>query len=116
MPDDAPPNDYDVVLLHGPTDDGNGVRVLRARPGQLQAGEVRPAREGQPVNGAEVVTLRPRDGTPSVCDVQVLHAPQSKTETAPSADGDRHGPAQVATHAYRAQWEHVFGKRGNVVN
>ena len=109
MPDEAPPpNDFDVVLLHSPTDDGNGMRVLRARPGQLEAGEVRPAREGQPINGAEMVTLEPREGTPQVCDVRVLH-PKPKTPALP--EGDRHGPAQVATPAYRAQWEHVFGKR-----
>lgn len=114
---DSPPNDYDVVLLHGPTEDGDGVRVLRARPGQLEAGEVRPARDGRPLNGAEMVTLKPREGTPSVCDVEVVHAPQkppSATRTSTprvTEASDRHGPAQVATAAYRAQWELVFGKR-----
>jgi hypothetical protein len=106
MADDPPPPDYDVVLLHGPTDDGNGSRVLRARPGQLEVGEVRPVREGQPVNGAEVVTLRPRDGTPNVCDVDVVHA---KPAPAREAKGDRHGPAQVATNAYRTRYDRVFG-------
>ncbi len=111
MPDDTPPTDYDVVLLNGATDDGDGMRVLRARPGRLEAGEVRAAREGQAINGAEVVTLRPREGTPRVCDVEVLHAKPEAPAIPASSGGERHGPAQVATRAYRTQWEQVFGKR-----
>ena len=33
---------YDVVLMHGPTADGEGARVLRARADGIEAGEVRP--------------------------------------------------------------------------
>ena len=106
MTDDSLAPDYDVVLVHGPTDDGNGARVVRARPGQLQVGEVRPVREGQAVNGAEVVTLHPREGMLNVCDVEVVHA---KPPTPLAVKADRHGPAQVATNAYRTQYDRVFG-------
>ncbi len=100
---DDPPAPFDVVLLHGPTDDGAGAKIVRARPGKLEAGEIRPVREGQPITSGEVVTLKPRDGAPRVCDVSVLHqveAPQDVRGT---------GPAQVATRAYRDSWERIFG-------
>ena len=90
----------DVVLLHSPTEDGGGVRVVRARKGQLEVGEVRPIAEGKPVTTGEIVTLTPRPETPRVCDVQVEHA------VAPKA-----GPVQVATDAYRDNWEATFGRR-----
>ena len=40
---DVPPKSngkpLDVVLVHGPTEDGEGARVLRARSGRVEAGE-----------------------------------------------------------------------------
>jgi hypothetical protein len=102
MADEAPAP-FDVVLLHGPTDDGAGTKIVRARPGKLEAGEIRPVREGQPINAGEVVTLKPREGAPRVCDVNVLH------EAAAPQDVRGTGPAQVATRAYRDAWERIFG-------
>jgi len=62
----------DVVLLHSPTEDGEGIRVLRARQQHdesaraneeaacvVEVGEVRPLKEGKPISG-EVVRLKPR--------------------------------------------------------
>jgi hypothetical protein len=94
--------DGDVVLLHSPTEDGGGVRVVRARQGQVEVGEVRPIAEGKPITG-EVVTLKPRPDAPRVCDVDVQYAAK---ETRGSA-----GPAQVATDAYRDNWEATFGRK-----
>jgi hypothetical protein len=102
MADEAPAP-FDVVLVHGPTEDGAGARIVRARPGKLEAGEIRPVREGQPINAGELVTLKPREGTPNVCDVNVLHAAE------PAKDVRGTGPAQVATRAYRDSWERIFG-------
>jgi hypothetical protein len=62
------------VLLCGPTADGGGVAVLRAREGRVEVGEVRPLREGKPLGDGEIVRLRPRDGEASVCDVEVVTA------------------------------------------
>jgi hypothetical protein len=100
---DDPPAPFDVVLVHGPTEDGGGARIVRARPGKLEAGEIRPVREGQPIHSGEIITLKPREGMPRVCDVNVLHqvdAPKDVRGT---------GPAQVATRAYRDSWERIFG-------
>jgi hypothetical protein len=92
---------FDVVLPHAPTDDGEGARVLRARPGRIDAGEVRPAREGKPLlPGAELVRLERRTDAPALYDVKVEHT----ISAAP-----KKGPAQVATAAYRANWDRTFG-------
>ena len=87
----------DVAFLHSPTEDGKGVRIVRAREGGIQIGEVRALEEGQPIQG-EVVTLTPREGSPRLCDVDVQYAP-------PPRSG---GPAQVASASYRANWGAIF--------
>jgi hypothetical protein len=104
--------ELDVVLMHGATEDGEGARVLRARSGRVEAGEVRPLREGRPLAaGGEVVRLEPRKDMPALFDVHVEHTiPASASEKA-DKDGTRSGPAQVATHAYRESWDRTFGPR-----
>jgi hypothetical protein len=101
---------FDVVLMHGPTEDGEGARVLRARPGRIDAGEVRPMREGRPLAGGEIVRLERRADAPAVFDVRVecvIPAPAAGKGTSRSEGG----PAQVATRAYRDNWELTFGSR-----
>jgi hypothetical protein len=102
-------DDFDVVMMHGATDDGSGARVLRARPGRIEAGEVRPMAEGKPlVPGGEVVRLERRSDAPALFDVHVECEvpPRPKPDSAAPA---LKGPAQVATLAYRESWERVFG-------
>jgi len=98
----AKDQDADVVLLHSPTEDGGGVRVVRSRQGQVEVGEVRPLPDGKPITG-EVVTLQPRQDAPRVCDVSVQYTSKETRTTA--------GPAQVATDAYRDNWEATFGRK-----
>jgi hypothetical protein len=81
------------------------------RPGRLEAGEVRPLKEGRPIQGGgQVVRLAPRSGTAHLYDVNVQYeAPLTKVSAdvaAPTA-----GPPQVATTAYRESWERTFGPR-----
>ncbi|AKF05592.1 hypothetical protein [Sandaracinus amylolyticus] len=92
------PRREDVVLVHSPTDDGRGWRVLRKREDRIEAGAIHPVREGQPIQG-ELVSLRQRAGTP-LFDVETHYAPKS-------------GPAQVASSAYRANWDAIFGSRAD---
>jgi hypothetical protein len=112
----------DVALLYAPTDDGKGARVLRARDGLLEAGEVRPVKDGQAINRGEVVKLTPmRAGTPCLCNVEVLHAGEKSGEASAalptSGAGDTRNaeasgrPAQVATEDYRVNWDRIFGRR-----
>jgi hypothetical protein len=110
MAEDSKPTGRDVALLYAPTDDGKGARVVRTRHGGLETGEVRPVKDGQPINRGELVRLLPREGTPAVCDVEVLHAAgeEAKAEQdTPVAPRGR--PAQVASDHYRTNWDRTFG-------
>ena len=104
------PADADVALLGGPTSDGKGVSILRARQGRLETGEVRPLESGKPISG-EVVTLKPRQAFPLICDVEThVAVPQEAALKEPQADVARRrsGPAQVASDAYRENWEAIY--------
>jgi hypothetical protein len=107
MADDNPPPNRDVALLYAPTEDGAGARIVRARNGSIETGEIRPAKEGQPIAPqTELVRLRPRPEVPQVCDVEVLHREQPiESKDALS------GPAQVATARYRDNWDRIFGSQ-----
>ena len=96
----------DIAVLAGPTEDGQGARLLRFRDGAVSAGEVRPAREGQPVGDGELVRLKPLHSEYPVCEVEVLHAPR----TVSAAERTATGPARVATPRYRRNWNTVFGR------
>lgn len=102
----------DVVLVHSPTEDGAGARVIRMRPERIEVGEVRPVREGQPLVG-EVVRLKPRAESPALCDVEVLYKGPTMGDkpASPPAMQKAPGPAQVATQAYRDNWEQIFAAR-----
>jgi hypothetical protein len=101
-PDDA----FDVVMVGGATDDGDGAHVLRARPGRVDLAEVHPLREGRPIaGGAEVVRLSPRPDAPALYDVKVEHV-------VPPRLGAGCGPAQVASAQYREGWDRAFARKG----
>lgn len=93
----------DVVLLGPKTADGDGVHVLRARDTGIETGELRNVTESKPITG-ELVTLQPRKDNPRICDVTESFQPN----TLPARGK---GPAQVATQAYRDNWDEVFASR-----
>ena len=104
----------DVALVHRVTPDGT-VHVIRRRGDQLEAGALSPVREGTPVHG-EVLSLRPRENCPLLCDVDVLYAPPSAPQPAASpsarpAAQRRKGPAQVATDDYRDNWDSIWARK-----
>ena len=104
----------DLAILQGPTEDGKGARVLRLKDGELSAGEIRPAREGEPLADRELVRLTPlHEGAP-VCEVEVLHGP-APSAPAPATSDVRAkpvpGPARVSTESYRKNWSTVFGAK-----
>jgi hypothetical protein len=117
--------DYDVVMVAGQTPDGAGAHVVRARPGRIEAGQVRPMKDGQPITGGEVVRLEQRADVPQLYDVKVQHTVESAAKSeepaksrAPAleARATRGGPAQVATDEYRTSWERTFGSRKKLLN
>lgn len=93
----------DIAFLHSATEDGQGTRILRLRKGRVEAAEVRPVKEGQPINTQELVRLHPRETMPQVCDVEVLHAPPDEPEVS-----EQSGPARVSSKAYRENWDRIF--------
>src|SRR3954452_17934438 len=96
----------DVAFVHRITPDG-AVHVIRRRGDQLEAGALQPLRDGAPITG-EVVSLRPRESCPLLCDVDVHYTPPAQAPAAkPAARSRRKGPAQVATNVYRDNWESI---------
>jgi hypothetical protein len=85
------------------------VHILRRRSEEapIEAGLLRPMREGKPIRG-EVVSLTQRQDLPMFYDV--------KSEFGAPAEPDGRllgdGPAQVASDAYRKGWDAVWGRRG----
>ncbi|MDB4945520.1 MAG: hypothetical protein JWP97_5054 [Labilithrix sp.] len=106
------PSAPDVVLLGGPTADGGGIHVLRARNEQIETGELRALEHGKPITG-EVVTLKPREGSPRICDVtDSFETKPAGLRALGAAPRTGHkGPAKVATDAYRQGWDEIFGSR-----
>jgi hypothetical protein len=107
----------DVVVIHGVTADGKGLQVLRARRGGIETGAVKPLEEGKPILG-EVVRLHPHEACPLVCDVEVdVEAsvqpdcePQPALREQLDAASARKGPAQVASNAYRQNWDAIWSR------
>lgn len=83
--------------------ENKGIAVLRQRSegAPIEAGVVRPVRDGESITG-ELVTLKPTldNGRENarVCDVEV------------HVDNRAHkGPTRVANEAYRDGWDTLFG-------
>jgi hypothetical protein len=55
------------------------------------------------------VSLRPREGFPLLCDVDVHYTPP-KPAVKP-ARARRKGPAQVATDTYRDNWDSIWSHK-----
>ena len=123
--------DDDVVLLHSPTESGDGIRVVRKRKDAIEVGELRPMKEGQPIHG-EVVKLTARPEHDMLFDCEVLVPSQGRgdvptSESAPAASAkpetpeptralSHKGPPRVSSDAYRGGWEAIFGKRDDKNN
>jgi hypothetical protein len=123
---DASSSSNDVVYVHGPTEDGQGLGIVRLQGDRVHAGELRAAKEGQPIHG-ELVSLTKRPEHDQLFDVEVLaRGPAAPPPPgAASDDGDaasptrapHKGPALVASDAYRRGWEALFGRsRGGPAN
>jgi len=104
----------DAILIHGVSQDGETMAVLRARDDRLEAGVLRAVKAGQPLSG-EVLKLTPRPEFPLLCDVEVqvpagvINA-SGGSEAKPPAESSRGRPAQVATDTYRENWDAIWRK------
>jgi len=104
------------VLIHGISEDGQTLAVLRARNDRIEAGVVRAVKEGEALQG-ELVKLTPRAESPLVCDVEVqlpagaINARGGTDDVAQQHASDARGrPAQVATDSYRENWDAIWRK------
>ncbi len=94
----SPPRDVLFVCGEGETGDYG---VIRQRAEQLEVGRIRPIKDGQPLAG-ELLRLEQRKEHARLFDVEVIHDTTPRRATSA-------GPAQVATKAYREQWDRIFG-------
>jgi hypothetical protein len=110
----------DVVIVHGVSEDGSGLEVLRLRNQRIEVGALQKLEQGRPIHG-EVVRLKPRKECPLVCDVEVqvpdrarARADDQVSQSAGAIADARRGPAQVATDRYRSGWDLIFGTQRKV--
>src|SRR5689334_21205229 len=103
----------DLALVYGSADDGDALKIVRQRHGSkaLEAGMLRPLREGRAISG-EVVHLEPRQESPLLFDVETDEELSAAAAPAPGARTDRAGPPQVASDEYRRGWDAIWGGGG----
>jgi len=96
----------DVAFVFGQSEDGEALHVLRRRAetSAVEAGTLRPLREGKAITG-EVLKLTQRDEAPFLFDCET-------DEELSTARAQPSGPPQVATDEYRRGWDAIWGGRG----
>ena len=106
-----PPSGDKALVLGKVGDKGFAIVRKRSDDAPLEAGVVRPMREGEPIHGELVSLTRATDEAP-VFDVKVHYdgRPKPTTDTAST----RKGPARVASEAFRDGWDAVFSARGQL--
>jgi hypothetical protein len=106
MSNSAPPSapDDDLLFVHSPVEQGEGYRVIRKHKQAIEVGEIRSVKEGRPLHG-ELVKLTQRAEHAQLFNVEVVVPREDLTP------GTRRGtgPAQVASEAYRENWDMIFG-------
>jgi hypothetical protein len=119
----VPKRKKDLLLVKGPTDDGAGVHVIRARQERLELGTMRPLQDGRPIDG-EVVKVNPHPEWPFLYEVETEFStapseapapPDAEQSSAPprkpSAPTRSAGPPKVATEAYRRNWDAIWNRQ-----
>jgi hypothetical protein len=96
----------DLALVLGQSEDGEEVHILRRRADSetVEAGTLRPLRDGRAITG-EVVHLEPREDAPFLYDCET-----DEELSAPASGGHSSGPPQVATDEYRRGWDAIWGR------
>jgi hypothetical protein len=111
----------DLVLVHGRTEDGAGVNVIRARQERLEFGTLRPLEHGKPIHSGEVVKLRPTAECPLIFEAETQFRADDPTASVPSGEDAAPqkstppaaprltaGPAKVASPNYRRNWDAIW--------
>lgn len=88
----------DELRIIGPTHDGVTPVARKYDNGDISVGDLRSAKEGEPIpQGSDLVSLKKTDD-PHVFEVDVLYK-------------NRGGPARVSNKAYRSGWDATFGSK-----
>jgi hypothetical protein len=108
MSNSAPPPepDEDILFVHSPVEQGEGYRVIRRHKQSVEVGEIRNLKEGRPLQG-DLVRLTQRAEHARLFNVEVILG----RDQLPAATRQGTGPAQVASEAYRDNWDAIFGAR-----
>lgn len=101
MGESADKKKRDLLFVQGKTKNDR-YKVVRAREDKIEVGEMSDLKDGEEIRG-EVVKLKQRSEHPQLFDVETVVPPD---------EGSRHdGPAQVATDAYRKNFDAIFASK-----
>jgi hypothetical protein len=103
-----------VVLLEPPKEGGS--RALVVQGDRVEEGTIGGVKEGQPLNGRDMIQLGPHPQSPIVYNLMERVSFTPDTEDAPDSQEGGRGPAQVASPAYRANYDVIFGGKGGLPN
>src|SRR5947207_14574249 len=105
----VPKRQKDLLLVKGPTDDGGGVHVVRARPERVEMGTMRPLVEGRPIDG-EVVRVNPHPKWPCLYEVETeLALPSPGAAAEPASE-----PKPVAPQAAKTLESVALARAGGL--
>jgi hypothetical protein len=103
MADEEPKKPLDVMYATGQKGEDGYTPCARIRDGHTEYGAFRPAESGAPmVPGNELVRMMKDPDVAPGWRVESIYRPTSA------------GPAQVATPAYRENWDSIFGKKPTI--
>lgn len=107
----APEKRRDLLMVTGPTEDGQGLRALRKRPDRLEVSELRPIQESRPLTDkSEIVSLFRRAESPIFWDVETAYSTKENDDKPNDTVGapSHAGPPRFTNAAYRRNWGKVF--------
>jgi hypothetical protein len=90
------PGEDQLVIGGAPDESGHVPYVRHTADHEIEAGVMRPVQEGEAID-ENSFRLEHRSGP--------IYAVK------PVSEGDRKGPAKVASDAFRSGWDNIFGKR-----
>jgi len=91
------------IIIKGPQISENSNLVIREKNGKSMLGIASIAKEGMPLNGKSLITVKPINNSKEKFRVVDEYDPNT---TATEKSGN--GPAMVNSQAYRDNWDKIF--------
>lgn len=79
----------------------------------ITRGWVKPLKNGEPLNGAEVLAIR-YDAQVGDFEVKSVYDPSCPQPSESPQASSASGPAMVASEEYRSGWDRIFGQKATV--